>query len=248
MKKLIGIILTLCLTFSCVALVGCGGGSKTELTKQDYANVLGCMDATLTNTLSGGASVQSADGDTFGASLYTVTDDDYIDIGSNPQMLGGAIWMARFMKNICNNSTFEITTPYCYGIANDGDGHTYKMCFSFDYDQTKNIVYISIYVLQIYNQSNTDIFFNYEMNYDFNANTMNWFNLYGYMGKGDLSAAGVNSFKYANNQLKMLNPLAEGFLEFSQIQIDALTAMKPTPWSETLADYSTEYLTANPMQ
>ena len=79
--------------------------------------------------------------------------------------------------------------------------------------------------------------------FNFSTNTLDGFNILGYMGEKDnLTKNGVNYYKFANNNLRVLNQSAEVFNGFANEVLNKTETLGIPNFADDLTDYSTQYI------
>lgn len=260
--KLSTLILTLCMAISCLFTFGACQPPQApggDMTKAEYSQVLGQVNTTYNayvNSLApAGVSFSVKKEKTYS---QQITDADYVVVDNYYQARGmsnGALWMVRFVKNMCDNSSFELSSGYndCIVIEQSGSyTYTYKIRFKLSYDKNSGIINLPVLCEQSVSSEPELIYlayFDFKIDYNVNNDQLNGFELCGFMGdKSAQTKEGVNSFKFFNNTLKTLNPQAAGFEAFANGQLTTMSGFIPEQWSANLPDYSAEYLAAAPQQ
>lgn len=260
--KLSTLILTLCMAISCLFTFGACQPPQApggDMTKAEYSQALGQVNTACNNYVNSlapaGASFSVKKAKTFS---QQITDADYVvvdDYRQAKRMSNGALWMVRFVKNMCDKASFVLSSGFndCIVFEQDGsDTYTYKIRFKLSYDKNSGIINLPVLCEQTassYPGVVALMYFDFKIDYDLNNDQLNGFELCGFMGyKSAQTKEGVNSFKFVNNTLKTLNPQAAGFEAFANGQLTTMSGFIPEQWSANLPDYSAEYLAAAPQQ
>jgi hypothetical protein len=218
-------------------MVGCSPAEPTMLTKTDYIEVFNSLKTTYTNylELQAGPSPSS----------YTVSDGDFVDANNNNQaksMAKASLAMVYFLRNIYQNEDYQLKNSFDDCVVNDGD-NIYDIRIENTYDNQTNLINVS--VCADYVEEDTIMYFVFEIDYNFSAKVLHSFTILGYSGpKTEKLAQGVNYFKFANNNLKYLNPEAGIFAQFSASVLSEMDAYLAPQRMQDAPDYSEEYLSA----
>ena len=115
-----------------------------------------------------------------------------------------------------------------------------------NYNEETKIITSNVYVEQDAGENRVYIcYLVFEIDYNFETETLNGFTLHGFMGyESNISAAGVNYFRFENNSLKRLNPSAQSFADFATQTLGNLSVISASEWAENRPDYSDEYNSA----
>ncbi len=252
MKKFVSTLLACAMTFSCAALaVGCGDDKKegddantqtpatTEtLTKADYAEALESVSSSCAAYIKAPAA-QAA------ATSLTFEESDFIELNDPSRakrMAQSALWLVLFMRNVCQNEDYDVTDATEDSIAMDGT-YTYDIRFSLAYDaDTENI---NVCISADYENNPTLMYLVVDVQYDFDASTLNEFSIYGFIGSKDSKTEdGVAYFKWKGMNAQQLSTEAEGYSAFAQGIIADMDAMWLPEKSENPYDFSKEYVDA----
>ena len=158
-------------------------------------------------------------------------------------MCGGLLWFVRFLKNVCENEEFTLTENYVDCDIVDMYDAAYLTRFKMSYDDKTNIITSDVYC----EDGNSYVYYLvFEINYNFDTDTLNSFILHGYMGSETVTVLGVNYFVFENNALKTYDTQAQSFADFAAQEIQAMETISAAEWASERADYSDEYNSAAP--
>ncbi len=231
MKKILNCVLTFMIFVPCMLLLSaCGGGA---LTKADYIEAFECVKTTYANYLSNSAA----------ASLSGISESDFESVNNNEQakrMTKASLAMVYFMRNLCENENYELKNTAEDCIVDDGD-YIYDIRVGMTYENG----IIIIKVAANYRENDYLNYFVFEIDYDFDNKTLNGFSILGYAGPSFMKEeSGVRYYKFANNDLRVLNSEAEGYQTFAEGVLSELDEFLAPAKAVNPADYSTEYLSA----
>ena len=177
----------------------------------------------------------------------SVNEEDLIDVDRESQMvrmITACVQFVGFLKNLCENQTFEIIEGFQEMAVVDtsapGYVGNYKLRIKMAYDNESSAILSEVYCLN----DSYKTYLTFEIFFDFATNTLNSFTLTGAMGTGELTANSVNYFKFQNNSLKMLNTSANSFATYAQSVLGDLAIVSAGEWGTNLPDYSQEYVDA----
>ena len=259
MKKVIYFAIVLLLTFSfAFSFFACDTNTNTNgtgsgevsvsLTKNDYKKVFKSVSDSYDEYY------DSLSTPKLTVSLMSIQERDFIDTGIYSQLsvVDSCIWLIRFSKNLCDNPSFVLTSDPQQCIIHDSSAiehHIdcdYYLKFTMSFDSQTNTVFVRQYCEQ--SGSTTFVYgLTFEIVYDFTTDTLGEFSIIGVMGaKDNLKEDDVQYYKFKNGTLKYLDHRAESFSSFSENAINDAISFAPVVWETELADYSTEYLSAEP--
>lgn len=238
MKKILGITLSLVLIFTCaLGLTACGKPQGKILTKSDYAQAFTCVDSSYNQFLAGTAAASA---------MNAVADTDLVDVandGQQARMCGALMWYVRFLKNVCENAQFTLTDSYVDCDIVDTYGEAYLTRFKMSYDEETNIITSDVYCED---DRSYVYYLVFEIDYNFDTETLNSFVLHGYMGPETATAVGVNYFLFENVALRTYNTQAQSFAAFAAQEIQNMQTISAVDWASERVDYSDEYNSAAP--
>lgn len=243
MKKLFGIIATLCLAFA--AVTGCAqkadnskpkddAGNKSALTKAQYSEALGSVTSDYDDFMKNGQTVASASLN----SAPVFVDADFTDVSDRPGMAMACVMMASFAKNLCDCKTFTVTKDFqdIKVIDNTRDTvYNYKIKLKLGYDETTSLITLDVLTVTE-EQENYKFFLTFVIKYDFTEKSLDYFTVAGIMGST------ANYFRFENAQLKMLTPGTGKYAAFSAQVTSDYDSLIGRGWSNNMPDFSAEYL------
>ncbi len=240
-KKILNCLLILCLIVPCLfTLTACGQnpGPKT-LTKADYIEVFESVTSTYKGYLTG------TQPSTVSLASDIISDDDFVDANNNTQaknMAKASMAMLYFMRNICENEDFTLTSDAFDSVVDDST-YTYDIRLKMSYNDSTSTIKAEVYA--DYRDNSYINYFVFDINYDFDTDTLNNFSILGFSGTDTTPTTnGVRYYKFANNNLKVLSNEASSFETFAEGVLDNMDAFSSNEWSTNAPDYSTEYLSA----
>jgi hypothetical protein len=246
-KKILSFVLVFCLIVPCVfALTACGknppADEPTTLTKADYSNAFSSV------TTSYNAYINAPQATGLSLSSGSISDDDLITLDRQNQMVRmstACVQLVGFLKNLCNNQTFEISKELqeMSIIDTSVPGYTgnYKLRISMDFDKTTSVITSNLYCEA---DGDYKTYLTVEVLFDFKTEALDYFTIGGVMGSGQLSNSNVNYFKFKNNTLKMLPQSSTLFETYAQAVLNKCDEIAGGEWGSNLPDYSQEYISA----
>lgn len=233
-KKLFSFVLAICLIVPCAFMfTGCGG-NPAELTKADYIKAFNSVTDTYNQYLTNAQPASTQ-----------ISDSDFIDANNNSQaqnMAKASLAMVYFLNNIYSNDTYTLKTAPEDCFVNDGH-EIFDIRMSTEYNSNTSTIIAKLYA--DYRDSATLQYFVFEINYDFNTETLNNFSILGFSGTDtNKTTNNVRYYKFANNTLKVLDNTAESFEPFAQSILNEMDTLSAPEKAQNPAEYSTEYLLA----
>lgn len=214
----------------CICFSAC---TKGALCKADYIEAFECVKTTYSNYLA-----------SFSAEpMSGIGENDFESVNNNEQakrMTKASLAMVYFMRNICENESYEIKATAEDCVVDDGN---------YIYDVRVEMTYVNdvivIKVVADYRENDYLNYFVFEIDYDFDGKELNGFSILGYSGPSlHKIESGVRFYKFANNDLKVLKSDADGYQAFvSDTLLDLDEYLAPEK-SANPTDYSDEYLSA----
>ena len=243
MKKLISILLMLCICFSASVMFTACNGSKSTLTKEEYIEVYSKVISEV-NVYTNSVSMASP-------LSVVISDADFIEVPTNQgkNAIKGNTAMLYFLRNILNVQTFEIVDGFqdiqVIDNVSSPNTQTFKIRLSMSYDKETGEIKSMVYV-EDYTSSNIIVnSLEFTFNYNFESKTLSGFTVLGVMGyKGSLTANGVNYLKYTNGTLYRINPESTVFPQFATDVLAKCVEVGANPFGSNLPDYSNQYITA----
>lgn len=236
MKKILNLILAICLIVPCAFVLSACNKKPEMLTKADYAQAFKSVQTAYDEYLN--CETQSTG--------LSVNEEDLITIDRENQMTRMAtacVQFVNFLENLCNNETFEITTDFQeMGIVDTSvPGYTgnYKLRIKMAYNSDTSVITSEVYC----DAGDYKTYLIFEILFDFESETLDYFSISGAMGNS-LTINSVNYFKLKNNTFKMLPQDAEVFEEYAESILETCNTLVETEWGNNLPDYSEEYVNA----
>ena len=238
-KKILSFVLALCLIIPTTFALSACGNPPTNLTKTQYAQAFEGVTTNFNNYIN----TQPA-----GAlALPTVNETELVQLDRQSQMARmttACVQFVGFLKNLCDNETFEITPDYqqIQVIDDTYPSHieNFKIKIKMSYNTETSLITSEVFV-------EDDSYVSYlvfDILFDFETETLEYFTISGYMGSGPISNSNVNYFMFQNNTLKMLPQTSTSFTTFATAVIQELNTLNSIEWNDNLPDYSEEYLSA----
>lgn len=236
MKKILNLILSICLIVPCAfALSACNKNSEM-LTKADYAQAFEGVQTAYCEYVNGEPQ----------ATGLSVSEEDLITIDRENQMTRMAtacVQFVGFLENLCNNETFEVTDNFqeMEVVDTSVPGYTgnYKLRIKMAYNADTSVITSEVYC----DDGSYKTYLIFEILFDFESETLDYFTITGAMG-ATLTTNSVNYFKFKNNIFKMLPQETEVFEGYAESILETCNALAETEWGTNLPDYSEEYVNA----
>lgn len=235
-RKFLSFVLAFCLILPCTfALTACG---ETKLEKSDYIEAYAGVEAAYSSYMNAGSSALSLD----------VEDSDLTTIDREGQMhrMGTAcVQFVIFLKNLCENDTFELSDGFQDMVVVD-DSHpsnveTFNLRIKMAYDSKTELITSEVYCLTDDGYSTYLVF---EIKFDFETKVLDYFTITGAMGSTTLTSDDVNYFMFKNNTFKMLDHSNAKFADYADQILTQCNTIGEATFGENLPDYSDEYLSA----
>jgi hypothetical protein len=216
-------------------------GNSGTLTKVEYAEAF--------------AGVQTAYGSYINANTEpaavpmssSISDDDLITIDRENQMTRmttACVQFVGFLENLCENETFEIKTDFQEMAVVDTSvpDHVgnYKLRIKMAYDSNTSVITSEVYC----EDGNYKTYLIFEILFNFDSDTLDYFTITGAMGGSPLTTSNVNYFKFKNNTFKMLPQNSEIFNTYAESILTTCNEISANEWGLNLPDYSEEYVSA----
>ncbi len=154
-------------------------------------------------------------------------------------MFRAAVAIVYFLRNILNNANYTIKTDFDDCFIEDTNQDTYDVRFKMSYDKTTSTIKAPFVALQ---DNGTLTYFDFEIVYNFENETLTQFTLSGYAGpKASVTNDGVECFRFKNNSLSRLSHTATVFNQFATEKIAEMNSILEPAKEANPENYSTEY-------
>ncbi len=248
-KKFLSFILAICMIIPCMfALSACGenpppadGGNSGTLTKAEYAEAFAGVQTAYGSYMNAGAEPTAM------LMSTSISDDDLLTIDRENQMTRMAtacVQFVGFLENLCENETFEIKTDFQEMAVVDtsvpGYVGNYKLRIKMAYDSNTSVITSEVYC----EDGSYKTYLIFEILFDFDSDTLDYFTITGAMGGSPLTTSNVNYFKLKNNTFKMLPQTSEIFNTYAESILTTCNEISSNEWGSNLPDYSEEYVNA----
>jgi len=177
----------------------------------------------------------------------SISDDDLLKIDRENQMTRMAtacVQFVVFLENLCENETFEITTGFQEMSVVDTSVPNfvanYKLRIQMSYDANTSVITSEVYC----EDGNYKTYLIFEILFNFDNDTLDYFTITGAMGGSPLTTSNVNYFKFKNNTFKMLPQNSEIFNTYAESILTTCNEISSNEWGSNLPDYSEEYVNA----
>lgn len=248
-KKFLSFIMAICMIIPCMlALSACGknppaagNGNSGTLTKVEYAEAFAGVQTVY------GSYINASSEPTAVLMSSSISDDDLLTIDREHQktrMATACIQFAGFLENLCENETFEITTGFQEMLVVDtsvpNSVANYKLRIKMSYDANTSVITSEVYC----EDGNYKTYLIFEILFNFDSDTLDYFTITGAMGGSPLTTSSVNYFKFKNNTFKMLPQNSVIFNTYAESILSTCNEISSNEWGLNLPDYSEEYVNA----
>ena len=245
-KKFLSFVLAICLIIPCMfVLSACSKNPPPKdpqtLTKVEYAEAFAGVKTAYNSYINGTVQPSAV------LMSTSISDNDLITIDRESQktrMATACVQFVGFLENLCENETFKITTGFQEMLVEDtsvpGYVGNYKLRIKMSYDANTSVITSEVYC----EDGEYKTYLIFEILFNFEIDTLDYFTITGAMGGNLLSASNVNYFKFKNNTFKMLPQNSEVFNTYAESILTTCNEISSNEWGSNLPDYSEEYVNA----